>query len=284
MTPIRKPRWLKVKAPTSPEYLRVSKVLSTLKIHTVCQEANCPNRGDCWFEGHAAFLILGPICTRSCRFCDVTTGKPQPVDPEEPTRLAEAVATLKIEHVVITSVDRDDLADGGAGQFAATLSALNKNEKKVTTEVLTPDFKDKPGALEIVLAQNPTIFNHNLETVPRLFPTIRPTGSYQISLDLLKRAKEHNPQVITKSGIMLGLGEEPNEVLEVMDDLRGAGVVSLTIGQYLAPSSAHHPVARYWEPEEFAQLKRAGYQKNFQQVECHPLARSSYRAQALLKK
>ncbi|MBF0369631.1 MAG: lipoyl synthase [Magnetococcales bacterium] len=275
----RKPRWLKVPLPASKEYLTMRGLLKKHQLNTVCSEATCPNIGACWQGGHAAFMILGSVCTRNCAFCDVTTGKPLPVDPDEPERLLRAVRILKLKHVVITSVDRDDLADGGAGQFVACLEKLATLEPAPSVEVLTPDFRGKAGALERVVAAAPTIFNHNVETVPRLYAHVRPAADYEYSLGVLKQAAELSDQVITKSGIMLGLGESREEVEGVLRDLREARVQSLTIGQYLAPSSSHHPVIRYWKPEEFEELGELARKMHFTQVESHPLARSSLKVE-----
>lgn len=274
----RKPSWFKVKAPTSPRFLKVKSLLDDLSVNTVCKEANCPNAGRCWHEGAAAFMILGRICTRSCAFCDVTTGRPDPVDPGEPARLAEAVVAMGLKHVVITSVDRDDLEDGGAAHFAACLEAIRKRDPAMTTEVLTPDFRGKTGAAAAVMAARPNVFNHNVETVPRLYRTIRPASLYEHSLALLKEAAELSGEVVTKSGIMLGLGEALDEVRAVLADLRGVGVSALTVGQYLRPGLKHHPVERYWEPAVFEGLAEEAREMGFTRVESHPLARSSFHA------
>ncbi|OSM01977.1 lipoyl synthase [Magnetofaba australis] len=276
-----KPRWLKVKPPTSKEYLRLRALMRDKQLHSVCEEATCPNIGQCWHEGSAAFMILGRICTRRCAFCDVETGRPAPIDPNEPAHLAEAARALNLNHVVITSVDRDDLDDGGAAQFARCIEALRAATPQASVEVLTPDFRNKEGALEQVIAARPDVFNHNVETVPRLYADVRPVSSYAFSLAVLKRAGELDPSIKTKSGIMLGLGEEESEVLAVFDDLRAAGVTYLTVGQYLRPSESHHPVLRYWEPEAFERLERAALDRGFEKVACHPLARSSFHAREL---
>ncbi len=275
---LRKPPWIRVRAPTTARHAEVRRLMRAKRLHTVCEEAACPNIGECWHERHATFMILGDICTRACAFCNVKTGKPGPVDPEEPDRLAEAVAAMGLEHVVITSVDRDDLPDGGAGQFARCIEAVRRRRPQATVEVLTPDFRNKPGALETVIAARPDVFNHNLETVPRLYRRIRPSARYFHSLWILRRAKELDPEIFTKSGMMVGLGEEREEVLQVMDDLRAAQVDFLTIGQYLRPTRGHHPVMRYVEPAEFDDYARIARAKGFLMVASSPLTRSSYHA------
>ncbi len=274
----RKPPWIRVKAPTSGTFGEVRRLMRQKRLHTVCEEAACPNIAECWGKRHATFMILGDICTRACAFCNVKTGRPQAVDPEEPVHLAEAVAAMGLEHVVITSVDRDDLEDGGAGQFARCITEIRRRAPGVTVEVLTPDFLRKPGALEQVVDAGPDVFNHNLETVPRLYRRVRPGARYYHSLRLLQQAKERNPAIFTKSGIMVGLGEEPEEILQVMDDLRCAEVDFLTIGQYLQPTPRHHPVHRYVPPEEFAGYARTARAKGFLLVSASPLTRSSYHA------
>jgi len=279
-----KPAWLKVKAPTSPEYRRLVRLMREQKLNTVCEEASCPNIGECWKHGSATFMILGRICTRTCAFCDVETGRPDPVDASEPRHLAEAVAAMGLKHAVITSVDRDDLADGGAAHYAATIRTVKEQSPDVTIEVLTPDFQRKPeGCLNTVIDAGPDIFNHNLETVPRLYRAVRPGARYFTSLRLLQRAKELDAGVVTKSGIMVGLGEERDEVLQVLDDLREAGVDILTIGQYLRPSPRHHPVMKYWQPEEFDELKYLAEQKGFGMVASGPLVRSSFHAEDVFR-
>jgi len=279
-----KPAWLKVKAPTSPEYRRLVRLMREQKLNTVCEEASCPNIGECWKHGSATFMILGRVCTRTCAFCDVETGRPDPVDASEPRHLAEAVAAMGLKHAVITSVDRDDLADGGAAHYAATIRAVKERSPAVTIEVLTPDFQRKPDAcLTTVIEAGPDIFNHNLETVPRLYRTVRPGARYFTSLRLLQRAKELDAKVVTKSGIMVGLGEERDEILQVLDDLREAGVDILTIGQYLRPSVRHHPVMKYWQPEEFDELKYMAEQKGFGMVAAGPLVRSSFHAEDVFR-
>jgi len=279
-----KPTWLKVRAPLSPEYRRLTRLMRELKLNTVCEEASCPNIGGCWKHGSATFMILGRVCTRTCAFCDVETGRPDPVDAEEPAHLAQAVAELGLKHVVITSVDRDDLPDGGAGHYAAVIRELRARQPDVTIEVLTPDFQRKPDVcLATVIEAGPDIFNHNLETVPRLYRSVRPGARYFTSLRLLQRAKELDSRVVTKSGIMVGLGEERDEILQVMDDLREADVDILTIGQYLRPSAKHHPVMKYWRPEEFEELKYLAEKKGFGMVASGPLVRSSFHAEDVFR-
>ncbi|MDQ6959679.1 MAG: lipoyl synthase [Mariprofundaceae bacterium] len=274
-----KPSWLKVRAPLSPEYRKLVRLMRDKKLNTVCEEASCPNIGECWKHGSATFMILGRVCTRTCTFCDVETGRPDPIDTEEPEHLAEAVATLGLKHVVITSVDRDDLPDGGAEHYACVIRELKTRQPKVTIEVLTPDFQRKPDAcLDTVIRAKPDIFNHNLETVPRLYRKVRPGARYFTSLRLLQRAKELDTGMVTKSGMMLGLGEERDEVLQVLDDLHEADVDILTIGQYLRPSVRHHPVMKYWAPEAFEELKYLAEKKGFGIVASGPLVRSSFHA------
>ena len=275
---LRKPPWIRVKAPTSEAYGETRRLMRELGLHTVCEEAACPNIGECWSAKHATVMILGDICTRACAFCNVATGKPRAVDAMEPLNLALSVAELGMKHIVITSVDRDDLDDGGAGQFVKCVERIRATSPATTIEVLTPDFRDKPGALEAVIAAGPDVFNHNLETVPRLYPSIRPGARYFESLKLLERAKTLDAGVFTKSGIMVGLGEEPVEVGQVMDDLRSADVDFLTIGQYLAPTRRHAPVERFVTPDEFEDFKRLGLAKGFLRVASSPLTRSSYHA------
>src|SRR6266851_6359498 len=240
----RKPDWIRVRAPNSPEYAETKRLMRQYGLTTVCEEAACPNIGECWKQKHATFMIMGDTCTRACAFCNVATGKPGALNPHEPANIAEAVGKLGLGHVVVTSVDRDDLLDGGAGHFAAVITALHHSAPGTTIEVLTPDFMRKDGAVEIVVAARPDVFNHNLETVPRLYLTVRPGARYFASIRLLQKVKELDPAMFTKSGMMLGLGEERSEVLQVMDDLRAADVDFLTIGQYLQPSRKHHAVAR----------------------------------------
>src|SRR5277367_4523436 len=276
----RKPDWIRVKAPVSREYHETRELMRTLKLNTVCEEAACPNIGECWKQRHATFMILGSTCTRACAFCNVATGRPDQLDPHEPDRLAEAVGKLGLHHVVITSVDRDDLADGGAGHFARVITRLRATSPGCTIEVLTPDFMKKPGALETVIEARPDVFNHNLETVPRLYPAIRPGARYFTSLRLLDAAKALDPTVFTKSGLMVGLGESKAEILQVMDDLRSADVDFLTIGQYLQPTVKHAAIDRFVTPEEFADTAAAARSKGFLLVSATPLTRSSYHADA----
>ncbi|RUP09465.1 MAG: lipoyl synthase [Hyphomicrobium sp.] len=273
-----KPPWLRVRAPGSQGYDHTRAIVREHKLHTVCEEAACPNIGDCWQKRHATMMIMGDVCTRACAFCNVATGLPSALDPDEPRRVAEAVAHLALEHVVVTSVDRDDLADGGARHFAETIRAIRVASPGTTIEVLTPDFLRKDGALEAVIAARPDVFNHNLETVPALYLRIRPGARYFHSLRLLQRAKELDAQTFTKSGIMVGLGETREEVLQVMDDLRSAGVDFLTIGQYLQPTRKHAAIDRYVSPEEFEGLAQAARAKGFLLVAASPLTRSSYHA------
>jgi lipoic acid synthetase len=275
----KKPAWIRVKAPTSEGYKTTRDTLRSNRLVTVCEEAGCPNVGECWSAGHATMMIMGDICTRGCSFCNIATGKPDTLDAFEPGRVAQAVATLGLKHVVITSVDRDDLADGGAEHFAATIRAIRHRAPGTTIEVLTPDFlKCGPEALETVVAARPDVFNHNLETVPGLYPTVRPGARYFASLRLLQRAKELDPGLFTKSGIMVGLGEDAQGVRQVMDDLRAADVDFLTIGQYLQPTPKHHRVDRFVTPEEFRGYEGAAYGKGFLMVSATPLTRSSYHA------
>ena len=276
----RKPPWIRVRLRSrpDPEVERTRALLRSKQLHTVCEEAACPNLGECWAKGHATVMILGDTCTRACAFCNVKTGVPGRVDPDEPAHLAEAIAELGLRHVVITSVDRDDLPDGGAEQFVRCIEALRASTPKTTVEVLTPDFRRKPGALEAVAAAAPDVYNHNVETVPRLYRRVRPGASFAHSVALLRRAKEQAGGVFTKSGLMVGLGEEREEVSAVLDDLRTAGVDFVTIGQYLRPSPRHAPVARYWTPEEFAGLRQEAEDKGFLMVSASPMTRSSYHA------
>ena len=274
----KKPAWIRVKAPTSPEVAEVRGLMRSKNLLTVCEEAACPNIGECWAQKHATFMILGGICTRACAFCNVATGKPGSVDPHEPEHLAESVKAMGLKHVVITSVDRDDLDDGGAFQFIESIQRLRAMVPETTIEILTPDFRDKSGAVDKVAQAKPDVFNHNLETVPRLYPTIRPGARYFTSLRLLQRVKEVDPGLFTKSGLMVGLGEERLEVLQVMDDLRAADVDFLTIGQYLQPTPKHAAVARFVEPAEFEDLASAARAKGFLMVSASPLTRSSHHA------
>ena len=274
----RKPDWIRVRAPVSSGYTATREIVRANGLRTVCEEAGCPNIGECWEKQHATFMIMGDTCTRACAFCNVKTGLPGALDPTEPEHVAEATAKLGLAHVVITSVDRDDLADGGAAHFAAVIGAIRAHCPQTTIEVLTPDFLRKNGAVETVVAAKPDVFNHNLETVPSNYLVVRPGARYFASLHLLQRAKELDPSLFTKSGIMVGLGEERNEILQVMDDLRSADVDFLTIGQYLQPSRKHHPVLRYVPPDEFKALETIAYAKGFSMVSASPLTRSSHHA------
>ncbi len=275
---LRKPDWIRVKAPGSPKWAETQKIVKENKLVTVCEEAGCPNIGECWEKKHATFMIMGDTCTRACAFCNVKTGVPEALDHDEPRKVAEAVAKLGLEHVVITSVDRDDLKDGGAEHFAQVIRAIRAASPGTTIEILTPDFLRKPGALEVVVAARPDVFNHNLETVPGKYLTVRPGARYFHSLRLLQRVKELDPAIFTKSGIMVGLGEERNEVLQLMDDLRSADVDFITIGQYLAPSRKHHAVIRFVTPDEFKGFEAIAYVKGFLMVSSTPLTRSSHHA------
>ncbi|HEX4272376.1 MAG TPA: lipoyl synthase [Rhizomicrobium sp.] len=274
----RKPDWIRVKAPVSREYIATREVVRANKLHTVCEEAACPNIGECWTKRHATMMIMGDTCTRACAFCNVKTGLPSALNAEEPANVARAVKTLGLAHVVITSVDRDDLDDGGADHFAQVIRAIHAESPGTSVEVLTPDFLRKNGAIETVMAAEPEVFNHNLETVPRLYLTIRPGARYFASLRLLERAKELMPTGFTKSGLMVGLGETREEIMQVMDDLRAARVDFLTIGQYLQPTRKHAKLDRFWTPEEFANLESIARAKGFLMVSASPLTRSSYHA------
>ena len=274
----RKPAWIRVKAPVSREYQDTRRIIRDNGLHTVCEEAGCPNIGECWAKRHATMMIMGDTCTRACTFCNVATGRPEALDPFEPKRVGDAVAKLGLEHVVITSVDRDDLDDGGAAHFARVIRAIRHAAPGTTVEVLTPDFLRKDGALEVVVEAGPDVFNHNLETVPRLYPPVRPGARYFASLRLLDRVKEMDPAMFTKSGLMVGLGESAEEIYQVMDDLRSADVDFLTIGQYLQPTVKHHAVDRFVPPEEFRQYESRAYSKGFLMVSASPLTRSSYHA------
>jgi lipoic acid synthetase len=275
----KKPSWIRVKAPTSKGYRETHKIMREHKLVTVCEEAGCPNAGECWSQGHATMMIMGEICTRGCTFCNVATGRPQDLDVFEPGRVADAVQKLGLNHVVITSVDRDDLEDGGAEHFAMTIRAIRKRSPGTTIEILTPDFlKCDRSVLDIVVAAQPDVFNHNLETVPGLYPEVRPGARYFHSLRLLQRVKELDPTMFTKSGIMVGLGEDRQSVLQVMDDMRAADVDFLTIGQYLQPTPKHHAIDRFVHPDEFAGYEKAAYGKGFLMVSATPLTRSSYHA------
>ena len=275
---LRKPPWLRVRAPGSPGYQATRQIVREHGLVTVCEEAGCPNIGECWQKSHATMMIMGEVCTRACGFCNVATGKPGPLDPTEPARVAEAVAKMGLKHVVITSVDRDDLPDGGAEHFFQTVQAIRAAAPTATVEILTPDFLRKPGAAERAIAARPDVFNHNLETVPRLYHSIRPGARYYASLRLLERVKESDPAQFTKSGLMVGLGEGRDEVLQVMDDMRCAGVDFITIGQYLQPSRKHAPIDRFVPPDEFEALTTIAYSKGFLMVSASPLTRSSHHA------
>jgi lipoic acid synthetase len=274
----RKPDWIRVKAPGSPGYLETRAIVRAHGLHTVCEEAGCPNIGECWEKKHATFMIMGDTCTRACAFCNVRTGLPGPLDAQEPARVAAAVGKLGLAHVVVTSVDRDDLDDGGAKHFAAVIGAIRAICPATTIEVLTPDFLRKDGAVATVVAARPNVFNHNLETVPSKYLSVRPGARYFASVRLLQQAKELDPALFTKSGMMLGLGEERNEVLQVMDDLRAAEVDFLTIGQYLQPTRKHHEVVRFVPPEEFEAYRTIALAKGFLMVSASPLTRSSHHA------
>ena len=275
---VRKPSWLKVKAPGGPNYVRLKALMRDLKLHTVCEEARCPNIGECWEHQAATFMILGDVCTRNCAYCAVAHGTPAPFDPVEPIRLAEAVAEMGLQHVVITSVDRDDLPNGGAEAFAACITEIKRRLPDTSVEVLIPDFKGSDQALQIVMDAGPDILNHNLETTERLYRLARPGGRYDRALRLLRRAREMSPDGLTKSGVILGMGEEWDEVLTCMRDLRASDVDIVTLGQYLRPSGGHLPVVRYYTPAEFSELERIGLQMGFRHVQASPLTRSSYHA------
>jgi len=275
----QRPEWMKVRAPSSnTRFAELKDIMRSGGLHTVCEEARCPNIGECWEKKHATFMIMGDTCTRACAFCNVKTGLPGALDPNEPSHVADATAKLGLAHIVVTSVDRDDLPDGGARHFAETIRAIRKRCPQTTIEVLTPDFLRKDGALEIVVEAKPDVFNHNLETVPSLYLTVRPGARYFHSLRLLQRVKELDPAMFTKSGVMVGLGEERNEVLQVMDDMRSAQVDFLTVGQYLQPTRKHHEVKRFVPPDEFKSLETIAYTKGFLMVASSPLTRSSHHA------
>ena len=274
----KKPFWIRTKITDTQNYFKTKEIINKKKLHTVCQEASCPNISECWSKRHATFLIMGDTCTRACSFCNVKTGKPTFLDPFEPSKIAQATKKLNLRHVVITSVDRDDLEDGGANHFAKVIIQTRKINKKTTIEVLTPDFLRKGESYKAVVNAQPDVFNHNVETVPRLYREVRPGSRYFASVDLLKSAKKINKKIFTKSGIMLGLGETKNEVLQVMDDLLSANVDFLTIGQYLQPSVKHYPLMRYVHPDEFQQYKEIALSKGFLIVASSPLTRSSYHA------
>lgn len=274
----KKPDWIRVKAPVSKEYQSTRDLIRAHKLNTVCEEAACPNIGECWAQKHATVMILGSVCTRACAFCNIATGMPDKLDPHEPENLAQAVSKLGLNHVVITSVDRDDLEDGGANHFAECIQKIRALTPNTTIEILTPDFLKKDGALEIVVKARPDVFNHNVETVPRLYPTIRPGARYFHSVNLLKRVKELDPSIFTKSGLMAGLGDAQEEIYQVMDDMRSADVDFLTIGQYLQPTPKHAPVDRFVDPTEFSTYAAMARGKGFLMVSATPLTRSSYHA------
>jgi len=274
----RKPSWIRVKAPVSEGYRESHKMMRDLKLNTVCEEAACPNIGECWQKKHITVMILGDTCTRACRFCNIKTGKGNPVDPMEPDNVAIAAGKMGINHIVITSVDRDDLEDGGADQFVKVIAALRREAPQCTIEILTPDFRNKPGALEKVVAAKPDVFNHNLETVPRLYTEIRPGARYFHSLNILSKVKEIDPTIFTKSGIMVGLGEEEREVFQVMDDMRSADIDFMTIGQYLQPTKRHADVKDFITPDQFTKFAKKAKSKGFLHVASSPLTRSSHHA------
>ena len=277
--PVRRPEWIKVRAPTGETYDWLKGLMRSKELHTVCEEAHCPNIGECWGRGTATFLIMGDVCTRSCKFCDVKTGRPLPLDWEEPVRVAMAVKAMNLRHAVITSVNRDERKDGGAPIFAMVIRRIREFQPGCTVEVLTPDFKGSLDALKMVIDERPDIYDHNVETVARLFRQIQPQDRYEYAMTTLANAKRLNPKQITKSGIMVGLGETFDEVAETMLDLRAVGVDILTVGQYLQPTKQHAPIARYYTPEEFAEFKRLGLEMGFRWVESAPLVRSSYNAE-----
>ena len=274
----KKPFWLKVKAPQGKIFDQTKGLLDDLNITTVCEEASCPNIGNCWSKKHATMMIMGDICTRACSFCNVATGKPNKLDLSEPIRVAKSVARLNLNHVVITSVDRDDLHDGGADHFVSTITDIRKYSPNTSIEILTPDFLKKDGALEKIINAKPDVFNHNLETVPRLYPSVRPGARYFHSLSLLAKVKEVDPNIFTKSGIMVGLGESQNEIYQVMDDMRSADIDFLTIGQYLQPTIKHHKVEKFVHPDEFDKYKKVALSKGFLLVSSSPFTRSSFHA------
>lgn len=284
MEKLTKPDWIRVKAPVHKEYFETKDIINGLKLNTVCEEAACPNIGECWSKKHATIMILGSVCTRACAFCNIATGRPDLLDPHEPQRVADALGKLGLEHVVITSVDRDDLDDGGAHHFAETIRAIRQASPTTTIEVLTPDFRRKASAIETVIAARPDVYNHNLETVPRLYQSVRPGARYFHSLKLLSLVKEIDPSIFTKSGIMVGLGEDIKEVYQVMDDLRSAEVDFMTIGQYLQPTANHHPVMSYVHPDQFKEMEQMARGKGFLMVSASPLTRSSYHADQDFKK
>jgi lipoic acid synthetase len=275
---LRKPSWIRAKAPGSPVYAETRAIVKQHNLVTVCEEAACPNIGECWSQNHATLMIMGEVCTRACAFCNVATGVPLALDGEEPARVSDAVAKLGLRHVVITSVDRDDLADGGAAHFAETIRAIRASAPETTIEILTPDFLRKEGALEVVVDARPDVFNHNLETVPRLYLSIRPGARYFHSLSLLQQVKQLDPTIFTKSGIMVGLGEARDEVMQVMDDMRSADIDFITIGQYLQPTRKHAPIDRFVSPDEFEAMSTVARSKGFLMVSATPLTRSSHHA------
>jgi lipoic acid synthetase len=275
---LRKPSWIRAKAPGSPVYAETRAIVKQHNLVTVCEEAACPNIGECWSQKHATFMIMGEVCTRACAFCNVATGVPLALDGEEPARVSDAVAKLGLRHVVSTSVDRDDLADGGAAHFAETIRAIRASAPETTIEILTPDFLRKEGALEVVVDARPDVFNHNLETVPRLYLSIRPGARYFHSLSLLQQVKQLDPTIFTKSGIMVGLGEARDEVMQVMDDMRSADIDFITIGQYLQPTRKHAPIDRFVSPDEFEAMSTVARSKGFLMVSATPLTRSSHHA------
>jgi lipoic acid synthetase len=287
MTDKSKPDWIRVKAPISKDYNTTRDIIHKARLNTVCEEAACPNIGECWAKRHATVMILGSVCTRACAFCNIKTGRPDLLDPHEPERVADAMADLGLRHVVITSVDRDDLPDGGAEHFAQTIRAIRNRSPNTTIEILTPDFQRKPGAIETVVEARPDVFNHNIETVPRLYASVRPGARYFHSIRLLDRVKELDPTIFTKSGLMVGLGEEREEIYQVMNDFRAADVDFMTIGQYLQPTPKHHTVMRFVPPAEFEEYAQMARGKGFLMVSSTPLTRSSYHADAdfeMLKK
>lgn len=280
----KKPSWIRVKAPVSKQYHETRKIMRNLNLTTVCEEAACPNIGECWTKKHATFMILGEVCTRACSFCNVATGRPDTLDPYEPLRIGVAVEKMGLKHVVVTSVDRDDLPDGGADHFVKTIAAIRMKSPDTTIEILTPDFRDKTDAAKPIVDARPDVFNHNLETVPRLYPSIRPGSRYFTSLSLLQEVKKLDPSIFTKSGIMVGLGESREEVMQVMDDLRAAGVDFMTIGQYLQPTKKHAAVQKFVTPDEFDDYARLARAKGFLMVASSPLTRSSYHADSDFQK
>ena len=274
-----RPEWLKVRLPTGPTYENLRRLMRSKELHTVCEEAHCPNMAECWGAGTATFMILGDTCTRSCGFCAVKTGRPGVVDADEPRRVGEAVAQMALGHAVVTSVNRDELDDGGAEIFAETIREIRRRSPTTTVEVLIPDFVGRPESLDTVLAARPEILNHNVETVPRLYPRVRPQARYERSLAVLRRTKERAPDLVCKSGIMVGLGETRDEVITTMRDIASQGADILTVGQYLRPSPVHLPIERYWAPSEFDELREAGMTMGFRHIEAGPLVRSSYHAE-----